>query len=305
MGRKPRCAARAPTIALLLTVLLLAGCADEASNTDASDAGAVDDASGRGDADPATAADDGGEGDVASFEAGAQADTGAKDAGNSGPIADTSGPDPADSSAGVDIAADSAGDAGSADSGSADTGAADAGPADTGDAEDPPGHVTVTANPATTGGDIAVALDGIGPVVAQSGKWGKPGAKAPLIYGPQGGYHVWVSVCLPPTTPPLAKLRVTLTLQGSGKMVLPGPTQLTTKLKQVAGIPGKLCRVAIPAFVDCGCQVAGYMMRVRAEVRVTVGGKEQLGWAETSVVPHHTKGPCKPPGDKKCSGQAP
>ena len=112
---------------------------------------------------------------------------------------------------------------------------------------------------------------------------------------------MWVSFCVPSSVGTLAKVRLTLKLQGTKTKIYPGLTALTTTLKPLAGHPGQHCRLAVPGFVKCACTLHGRVLRTRVEV---LKNNQLQGWAERSVqlvVPADS--PCPSKGKLPCTLQ--
>lgn len=153
----------------------------------------------------------------------------------------------------------------------------------------------VAPAPATQGGPIAVEIGGTIDPGTQWTPWVTPGQPVSLIFGPQGGYHVWVSVCVPAATASPLAVVVKLTDTATGLPVPPGTLQLKTKLVTLPDHPGQLCRLAMPGFVDCACEMANRAVRVRVEVNTGTAEQPVVSWAEHAIVPMHEKGPCLAP----------
>lgn len=153
----------------------------------------------------------------------------------------------------------------------------------------------VAPAPPTQGGPVAVQVGGASDDGTQWAAWTVAGQGVPLVFGPQGGYHVWVSVCVPATAPAPLPIAVFLTDTASGLQVPPGVLQLKTKLAALPDHPGQLCRLAMPAFVDCACEMADRAVRVRVEINTGSPEKPAISWAEHPIVPVHGKGPCLAP----------
>ncbi len=178
--------------------------------------------------------------------------------------------------------------------------------AHTQDAQTGADALTPDAAPATKGGALVLELAGASDDAKKVIAWLKPGSPATLIYGPQLSYHVWISVCMPDTIAKTAKLAITMRLQETKTMVIPGITKLTTKIAAVSSKPGQLCRIGVPAFVICACEVNQQIVRVRVDAEATnKQGKVVKGWAESSIVPVHVKGPCAAKGSSPCHKQLP
>lgn len=168
--------------------------------------------------------------------------------------------------------------------------AADAGAM--GDAGDAHGKLAVLLGSMTHDGLDWVAL----PLAATP----SAASSVKLIYGPQGGYHVWGAFCVPPSTKTPVAFTMGLTLANGGAEVLPGPVSLKTKLDAVGGPKGWACRTALTVFVTCACTVAGKAMKLRVDVVDAEGG---VGSAETFVVPWHDFEPCSKDGTSACAAQ--
>ncbi|MBM4342695.1 MAG: hypothetical protein FJ100_04900 [Deltaproteobacteria bacterium] len=149
--------------------------------------------------------------------------------------------------------------------------------------------------PSTQGGPVPVKVGGAIDPGTQWLAWTAPGQPVHLVFGPQGGYHVWVSVCVPANAGTPLPVKVALTDTATGLPVPPGPLKLKTKLVPDPDNPGQLCRLAMPAFVDCACEMANRAVRVRVEVDTGSTDLPLVSWAEHSVAPQHVQGPCLPP----------
>lgn len=160
--------------------------------------------------------------------------------------------------------------------------------------------------PAAFGGEFLVDLGGSADDGVSIQPWTLPGQQAPLIFGPQGGYHIWVSVCVPAALGSKAGLKILASLP-DGSQVDPGVTELTSKLVAVPGKTGQVCRVAAPAFVTCACELHGVPLRVRVDVTDLSAAPgtapAKKGWAEKTVVPQHKLGPCWTKGSAPCTGR--
>lgn len=158
------------------------------------------------------------------------------------------------------------------------------------------------ATGASQGGALPVVLGGATDDDAGWLDWSLPSTTATLIHGPQGGYHLWVSLCVPESYGNEPKVALTMRLQASGAKVLPGLVQLTAKLVPIPGREGWLCRVGIPSFVDCPCEISGHLVRVRAAVTTPTA----TGWAEATIRPMPVTGqPCALIGKSLCASQVP
>jgi hypothetical protein len=207
----------------------------------------------------------------------------------------------------LDTAADATADQDSAPETSAASDSAADAQSETADATDLADAATAPVQPAASGGDFFVDLGGSSDDGTAIAPWDLPGTAAKLIYGPQGGYHVWVSICTPASLGTKVQLRLVLTA-ANGEQVHPGPTEITSKMAVVPGKDGQLCRVAAPAFVTCACELAGKAVRVRAEVTeaaaVSPGPSPPpllAGWAEKTAVLTHDLGPCWAEGQAPCA----
>lgn len=165
---------------------------------------------------------------------------------------------------------------------------------------------TVVYAAPSTGGEFAVELGGSSADGASIQAWTTPGQSAALVFGPQGGYHIWVSFCGPEALGTKAGVKIQAALP-DGTQVDPGTTELTSKLVAVVGKSGQVCRIAAPAFVTCACELDGVPLRIRVEVTDLSGGSGSIaakqGWAEKTVVPKHESGPCWAKGNAPCAGR--
>lgn len=209
----------------------------------------------------------------------------------------------------LDIAADAAAvqDSAAETSGAADSDSGADAQSETADATDLADAATPPVQPAASGGDFFVDLGGSSDDGTAIAPWDLPGSVAKLIYGPQGGYHVWVSICTPASLGAKVQLRLVLTA-ANGEQVHPGPTEITSKMAVVPGKDGQLCRVAAPAFVTCACELAGKAVRVRAEVTKAAAASPGpspppllAGWAEKTALLTHELGPCWAEGQAPCA----
>ncbi|MSQ83737.1 MAG: hypothetical protein EXR77_12775 [Myxococcales bacterium] len=234
---------------------------------------------------------------LAGFDQGAGADQGTGAGDTSAASPDLATPTSADATATVDSAS---GDAvafdGPTDS---DTGtmladatsASDAAASSDAKVKPPP----VAPLPGSQGGPVPIELGGSSDDGLLFAPWLAPGQPVPLIFGPQGGYHLWVSFCVPQSVEQPLAVKVTLTDQATGLPVPPGPLALQTKLKVLADHPQQLCRLALPAFVDCACEMADRGVRVRLQIDTGTASAPAGSFAEWSVLPKHIKGPCLVP----------
>lgn len=98
----------------------------------------------------------------------------------------------------------------------------------------------------------------------------------PILRGPQGGQHVWVSVRMRNLHPKKLRMAFTMFVGESDTKVIPGRVEITSTLKPepeeaTAGAeaasegPWFLYQGA-PSFVKCPCQVYGKKLRVELEV---------------------------------------
>lgn len=269
----------------LVLAALWAGCEGRDSSPDSSDSGKAELADSSADSDTTS---------TPALDAAPSADGGA-DA-----IADAATATPADAAA--DASADAVAD-------SLGTTAVDA--ADSGDAvADSPADAAIDATPtypsATAGGDFPVELGGSSDDGVAIQPWTAAGQPVPLIFGPQGGYHIWVSICGPAALGAKAGLKILAKLP-DGSQVDPGVTELTSKLAAVPGKTGQVCRVAAPAFVTCACEIHGAPLRVRVDVTDLSAAPgatpAKVGWAEKTVVPQHKLGPCWTKGSAPCAAR--
>jgi len=157
--------------------------------------------------------------------------------------------------------------------------------------------VSADATP-TSGGDYAVWLGGMTDLGETIVPWTEPAQPVTLIFGPQGGYHLWAAVCIQGTTQTKGVVDLSATLVSNGAGVLPGKVHVNTAFKPAATMPGWACRTALPDFVTCACQVSGHAIRIRAEITNAQGNK---AWTERIVTPTHKEGPCS--DEPQCAGQ--
>ncbi len=130
------------------------------------------------------------------------------------------------------------------------------------------------------------------------------GCALPLIFGQQGSYHLWASVCVPAAVEGAFALTITLRDLASGTPVKPTPASLKTPANDTVSVPGLRCRSAIPIFVHCGCHLAGAPASLRVAVamidpkapKVMPTNPTLLGWAEVAITPTYVSGLCPLPG---------
>lgn len=94
--------------------------------------------------------------------------------------------------------------------------------------------------------------------------WTATGAVAPMIRGPQGGQHVWVSVRTRGLWPKKMRLDVTMTAIDTNVVVKPGKVPLLLSL--VPGPDGYDEVIGVTAYVKCPCQVKDRKLRVDVDV---------------------------------------
>ncbi len=126
------------------------------------------------------------------------------------------------------------------------------------------------------------------------------GCALPLIYGIQGTFHLWATVCVPDSVQGAFALTFSLRDIASGA---PLPLQfnvLKTPATDKLSAPGYRCRSAIPIMVHCGCQLAGKPVSLHIDVamidpkapKVMPTNPALLGWAEVDVTPTYISGLC-------------
>ncbi len=94
--------------------------------------------------------------------------------------------------------------------------------------------------------------------------WPETGASAPMIRGPQGGQHVWVSVRTRGLWPKKMRLDVQMTAIDTEVVVKPGKVPLLLSLSP--GPDGYDEVIGVTAYVKCPCQVKDRKLRVDVDV---------------------------------------
>ena len=176
----------------------------------------------------------------------------------------------------LDASDPDAGDLGAGDLDAGDSAADGAPEPDVGPWRGGPSAVSLAG--ATTEGDAWLAWEGQGAAVDQ-------------IFGPQGGYHIWVSFCVPSAFGETAEVEVSLWDEQAGVATPPGLVKLNTALKEYDFAPGQRCRLGIPAFLSCACQTDKRLTRVRLSAR-PLGSKVAWSFSERLVRPIHGGEPC-------------
>lgn len=154
------------------------------------------------------------------------------------------------------------------------------------------GVVAVAGNDGSTDGSITPDGNGGGIAIVVGGSddegktwvpWPEQGASAPMIRGPQGGQHVWVSVRTQGLWPKKMRLDVTMTLVDTGNVVKPGTVPLLLSLDELASTsPPQHQVIGVTAYVKCPCQVKGRKLRVEVDAVDLYG---LVGHGEGTVTP--------------------
>lgn len=214
---------------------------------------------------------------------------------------------PLDADAGVAEVGGAADDtgvgAGDADDGDADDGAVDDGAADDGaDAVPPQDAGPTDAAPIAKivfGGDfVPFVMTNSADGTSVVGLSAKGQTSLPLIYGPQGGHHVWITTCVPKSvTGPIA-LQMRLRDVQTGALHAPSPVKLKTWHKNEKTISGYRCRGPLALYVDCPCAIHGRPLRLEVELQ---GAKGKKAWLWAPVVAVHGDTPCESPLSEACA----
>lgn len=195
----------------------------------------------------------------------------------------------------VDGAADGAGDAAAgADDGAADDGAADdAPPQDAG-----PVNAAPIAKIVFGGDFVPFVMTNSADGTSVVGLSAKGQTSLPLIYGPQGGHHVWITTCVPKSvTGPIA-LQMRLRDVETGALHAPSPVKLKTWHKNDETMSGYRCRGPLALYVSCPCAIDGRPLRLEVEL---AGAKGKKAWLWAPVVAVHGETPCESPLSEACA----
>ena len=115
----------------------------------------------------------------------------------------------------------------------------------------------------------------------------------PIIFGPQGGYHIWLSLRAQGLDPVGVAVSVDMTLVGSGRRVKPGRTLRAVGLRQqgpwleFSGLFG---------YVSCPCQVRDRAVRVKLSATDRRGRQAS---AEATLTPRWSN-PCNMAQQSTC-----
>ena len=100
--------------------------------------------------------------------------------------------------------------------------------------------------------------------------WSAGDAVPDVIYGIQGGQHIWVSVRVRKTPACLSPKKMRLGVQAkiidSGKVVKPGRVQVTHNLLNADPDSEWYVYEGIPSFVTCPCQITGRKLEMRVDL---------------------------------------
>ncbi len=146
-----------------------------------------------------------------------------------------------------------------------------------------------TTTTTTTSGPATLLIGGANDDGTGFVDWHGATATPPIIMGPQGGQHVWVSVR---TTRDFyaSKMRFTIDMTDldTAQEVKPGPMQFTRTLIDDGTV---LQFSGITAYVKEPCKITGHHVRVHVDVSDLVG---LTGSDEAVIVPNWTSGACTP-----------
>ena len=92
--------------------------------------------------------------------------------------------------------------------------------------------------------------------------------RPPIIFGPQGGYHIWFSLRAHDLDPVALQVAVDMTVVGSGRRVKPGRAARAVQLRQEGQW---LVFSGLYGYVSCPCQIRDQ------EVRVTLAATDRRG----------------------------
>jgi len=101
-----------------------------------------------------------------------------------------------------------------------------------------------------------------------------------IIHGPQGGFHIWISVRVRNVSPKKAEIHVRMEDAETKATVKPGETTLTVNLMLAAGsqktdpLPWYEY-TGVPAFVKDPCTIHGRKLRVISKVIDLFGAEQQ------------------------------
>ena len=123
--------------------------------------------------------------------------------------------------------------------------------------------------------------------------WSSGDVAPPMLRGPQGGQHVWVSVRMQGLNPVKLKMTVEMRLKESGKVVQPGAVPVMRSIPPAQDQPDTFQFSGITAFVKCPCQVADKTVVVSLSLD-DIYGRTASATAEI-----------RPTWAEDCSGQQP
>ncbi|HAN07013.1 MAG TPA: hypothetical protein DCP89_00805 [Acidimicrobiaceae bacterium] len=123
--------------------------------------------------------------------------------------------------------------------------------------------------------------------------WSAGDGTPPMLRGPQGGQHVWVSIRMQGLNPVKLKMTVEMRLKGTAKIVQPGAVPVMRSIPPAKDEPNTYQFSGITAFVKCPCQVADKSIEISLKLDDIYGRT-----ASTSAV-------IRPTWAENCSGQQP
>lgn len=118
-----------------------------------------------------------------------------------------------------------------------------------------------------------------------------------LIYGPQGGHHVWITTCVPQLVTGPISVAFGLRDMETGELHAPSPVKLKTWHKNLTAVPGYRCRGPLALYVSCPCAIDGRPLRLEVELE---GAEGKHAWLTAPVVAVHGDTPCEAPLSPDC-----
>ena len=129
--------------------------------------------------------------------------------------------------------------------------------------------------------------------------WTDGEATPPMIRGPQGGQHVWVTVRMRGLSPKKLRMTVEMSRKDNGKIVKPGAVPVMSTVKTSPEFPSGFQSNYITAFVRCPCQVANKPLRVHLAVADLYGRTFET---DATITPTWD-GDCSLPPSSSCAEQ--
>ncbi len=129
--------------------------------------------------------------------------------------------------------------------------------------------------------------------------WEDGTATPPMLRGPQGGQHVWVSVQMRGMVQQKLRMTVEMVLDDTGKVVKPGAVPFMQTVPPLPDDPKTFQFSAITAFVRCPCQVANKSVTVK----LTLDDLYGRSTTATAKIKPSWDGDCSLPPSASCKDQ--